>query len=147
MKECLSYDDVLLVPQYSDIVSRDDVDISSRLGGMSLSLPLIASPMDSISEHRMGASMSNNGGTSVVHRYNTIEQQVHQVNIARNLSNNPDPVIGAAIGITGDYLDRAIALQGSTRQLCMSRCGTRSSHSNERSAAARLERSLIPIYI
>ena len=78
MKECLSYDDVVLVPQYSDIVSRDDVDISSRLGDMSLSLPLIASPMDSISEHRMGASMSNNGGTSVVHRYNTIEQQVHR---------------------------------------------------------------------
>ena len=111
MKESLSYDDVLLVPQYSDIVSRDDVDISSRLGGMSLSLPLIASPMDSISEHRMGASMSNNGGTSVVHRYNTIEQQVHQVNIARNLSNNPNPLIGAAIGITGDYMDRAIALK------------------------------------
>jgi IMP dehydrogenase len=111
MKECLSYDDVLLVPQYSDIVSRHDVNISSRLGEMTLSLPLIASPMDSISEHRMGASMSNYGGTSVIHRYNTIEQQVQQVQIARNLSNNPDPWIGAAIGITGDYLDRAIALK------------------------------------
>jgi IMP dehydrogenase len=111
MKECLSYDDVLLVPQYSDIVSRDDVDISSRLGEMTLTLPLIASPMDSISEHRMGASMSNYGGASVIHRYNTIEQQVQQIQIARNLSNNLNPLIGAAIGITGDYIERAMALK------------------------------------
>jgi IMP dehydrogenase len=111
MKECLSYDDVLLIPQYSDIRSRDDVDISSQLGDMKLELPLIASPMDTIAEHRMAASMSNYGGTTVVHRYNTIEEQVQQVNIARNLSNNPTPFIGAAIGITGDYLERAMALK------------------------------------
>jgi IMP dehydrogenase len=111
MKECLSYDDVLLIPQYSDIRSRDDVDISSRLGEMKLGLPLIASPMDTISEHRMAASMSNYGGTTVVHRYNIIEDQVQQINIARNLSNNPAPLIGGAIGITGDYLERAMALK------------------------------------
>ena len=111
MKECLSYDDVLLVPQYSDIRSRDDVDISSMMGKVKLKLPLIASPMDTISEHRMAVSMSNYGGAAIIHRYNTIEDQVQQVNIAHNLSNNPGPVIGAAVGITGDYLERAIALK------------------------------------
>jgi len=50
-KNCLSYDDVLLKPQFSDIESRDDINISSDLGkGIELTLPLIASPMDTISE-------------------------------------------------------------------------------------------------
>lgn len=111
IKECLSYDDVLLAPQYSNIRSRDDVDISSHLGNVKINLPLIASPMDTISEHMMAVKMSNCGAAAVVHRYNTIDEQVQQVKIARNLSNDPDPLIGAAIGITGDYLERAIALK------------------------------------
>ena len=51
MKECLSYDDVLLEPKYSEIVSRKQIDISSYLGnGVNLSLPIISSPMDTITE-------------------------------------------------------------------------------------------------
>ena len=50
-KEAVTYDDMLLVPQYSDIQSRREVDISSELGmGKFLKLPIIASPMDTISE-------------------------------------------------------------------------------------------------
>jgi len=47
MKEALTYDDVLLIPQYSDIKSRKEVDIGNNLDdNINLSLPIISSPMD-----------------------------------------------------------------------------------------------------
>ena len=50
MKKALSFDDVLLLPQYSDISSRRDIDISAELApGVRLNLPIIASPMDIVS--------------------------------------------------------------------------------------------------
>ena len=56
----VSYDDVLLKPQYSDITSRSQIDISVELSNnINLSLPVIASPMDIISESKMAAAMSN----------------------------------------------------------------------------------------
>ena len=76
----LAYDDVLLVPQYSDIRSRSEVSIASALDGpyayVPLRLPIIASPMDTISEEEMGVAMWQEGGLAVVHRYNTIDRQI-----------------------------------------------------------------------
>lgn len=60
--ESLSYNDVLLVPQYSDIKSRKEVDVSSQLGQLRFNLPIIASPMDTISEGPMASAMSTLGG-------------------------------------------------------------------------------------
>ena len=102
----LSYDDVLLVPQYSDIRSRSEIDISTDLGaGLELQLPIISSPMDTISEGQMANTIGSLGGSAVIHRYNTIEKQAEMV------SNVQQPcMVGAAVGIGGDYLDRASAL-------------------------------------
>ena len=58
-KEALSYDDVLLVPQYSDIKSRREVSLQSQLGHYILELPIIASPMDTIVEAEMAAAMAD----------------------------------------------------------------------------------------
>jgi IMP dehydrogenase len=105
METALTYDDVLLLPQYSDIRSRSEVDISIDLGnGLNLDLPIFSSPMDTISETMMAEAMSNAGGSAILHRYNTIEEQVQMVREAkeREVSN-----IGFAIGIDGGYLDRA----------------------------------------
>ena len=102
----LSYDDVLLVPQYSDIRSRSEIDISTDLGkGLKLHLPIMSSPMDTISENHMATAIGGVGGTAVIHRYNTIEAQAEMV------SKVAQPcVVGAAIGIGGDYLEMASAL-------------------------------------
>ena len=84
---CLSYDDVLLMPQYSDIRSRSEIDISTDLGkGLRLQLPLISSPMDTISETQMAISLSQHGAISVIHRYNTIAQQARLVSMAKDLA-------------------------------------------------------------
>ena len=53
MKVALAYDDVLLVPQYSDIYSRLEVNLTNNLGELEFALPIIASPMDTVSEFDM----------------------------------------------------------------------------------------------
>jgi len=108
----LTYDDVLLVPQYSNIRTRAEVSIGSSLGGYKLRLPIIASPMDTVSGTKMALAMSDCGGLAIIHRYNTIEKQVEMV---------PAGVtVGAAIGTSGDYIDRATALyDAGARILCV----------------------------
>jgi IMP dehydrogenase len=120
VKEALAYDDVLLVPQYSDIASRRDVYIGSRLEGSgpltSFKLPIIASPMDTISEEEMGIVMWQEGGLSVIHRYNSIKEQCAIIDQVLFAGANA----AAAIGTSGDYLDRAMALyDAGVRILCV----------------------------
>ena len=101
----LSYDDVLLVPKYSDIKSRSEIMLTSNLGNdLQVELPIFSSPMDTVSENEMCVAMDCLGGSGIVHRYNTIEEQGRIISkAAKKINNN----IGAAIGITGDYLERA----------------------------------------
>jgi IMP dehydrogenase len=104
MKEALTYDDVLILPQYSDIRSRSEVDIHSNLGnGLKLDLPIFASPMDTISEDLMAFAMSEQGGSAIIHRYNTPEEQAQLVRIAKT---NGAENIGFAVGVGDDMLYR-----------------------------------------
>lgn len=121
MLRALSYDDVLLVPQYSDIESRKDVDISSTLDAernLHFSLPIISSPMDTITEEKMAIALARMGGLGIVHRYNTVEKQSKMAEI---IFENISPTkVGFAIGITGDYLERATELYSlGARILCL----------------------------
>ena len=105
-KEALTYNDVLLVPQYSDIRSRVEVSLTSKLGLLQLDLPIIASPMDTITETQMATNMSTLGGLGIIHRYNRVAQQANMVAAAEGVGSR----VGAAIGISGDYLERAHAV-------------------------------------
>jgi IMP dehydrogenase len=104
MKSAISFDDVLLKPQYSEIESRKDIDLSVKLGDLCLSLPVISSPMDTITEADMSFAIDSVGGIGIIHRYNTIEEQSKQIHSAHAKGAKN---IGAAVGVTGDYLDRA----------------------------------------
>ena len=121
IKEALTYNDVLLEPQYSDIKSRSDVSVASTLRGngptTKLGLPIIASPMDTISEEEMGVAMWQEGGLAVVHRYNTITEQA---SILDSIIVVAGCNAAAAIGTSGDYLERASALyETGVRILCV----------------------------
>jgi IMP dehydrogenase len=106
-KQAVTYDDMLLVPRYSDITSRSEISISSRLGfSLVLDLPIIASPMDTISGPEMAVAMGDLGGLAIIHRYNSISDQSALVAQARTTTKN----VGAAIGINEDALERAAAL-------------------------------------
>ena len=108
MQQTYSFDDVLLVPQKSNIKSRSEVDISSKLSKYEFRLPVIASPMDTISGTRMALEMSNQSGLAVLHRYNTIAEQVEMASYMKDVKR--DVKIAAAIGMTGDYFNRAVNL-------------------------------------
>ena len=104
MQQALTYDDVLLIPQFSDIRSRSEIDISTDMGnGLTLGLPIFASPMDTISNDYMAQAMCAAGGSAIIHRYNTPEDQVALVRSARTQGAKN---IGFAVGVTGDFIER-----------------------------------------
>ena len=111
----LCFDDVLLVPQHSTIKSRRHTDLSVLLGTISLDVPIISSPMDTITEYAMASKMAALGGVGVLHRYNTLDEQVRQVRACTDPS-----LTGAAIGVTGNFESRACALyDAGVRLLCV----------------------------
>ena len=100
----LTYDDVLLVPQYSSIESRTQIDLSVPFEpNYSLSIPIVSSPMDTITGANMAAMMFRMGGLGIIHRYNSIEKQSELV---RRSMKAGGFLLGAAVGVTGDYLER-----------------------------------------
>jgi IMP dehydrogenase len=121
-KRALCFDDVLLVPQKSEIMSRKDISLSTRLDKDKVfRLPVISSPMDTVTESEMAISMNWSGGLGIIHRYNTIEEQASLVRQCfGDKRSDGDEIIGAAIGVTGDYIDRAAALiKSGARVICI----------------------------
>ena len=120
MRTALTYDDVLLVPQYSEIRSRTEVDLTSDLDNKrTLRLPIISSPMDTVTESEMAYHMCVNGGLGIVHRYNLVEEQALQVAELKNTVRE-NSVIAAAVGVTGDFEERACALyDAGARVICL----------------------------
>ena len=103
----LTYDDVLLVPQYSDIRSRQEIDVSTTLGGrhsrpIRFRLPVISSPMDTVTGPAMATAMNKAGGLGIIHRYCTTDEQAKMV---RKITTG---MKAAAIGVTGDYHDLSL---------------------------------------
>jgi IMP dehydrogenase len=68
LRECLTFDDVLLVPAYSEVLPRD-VEIKTRLcRGLELNTPFVSAAMDSVTEHRTAITMAREGGLGIVHK-------------------------------------------------------------------------------
>ena len=79
MKEALTFDDVLLVPQLSSVLPKD-VNISSRLTkNIQLNIPLISAAMDTVTESQMAIAMAREGGIGVIHKNLSIENHVKEV--------------------------------------------------------------------
>lgn len=79
LKESLTFDDILLVPSYSEIVPSD-VELKTRLTKkISLNMPLISSGMDTVTEADMAIAMAREGGIGVIHKNMSIEDQAKQV--------------------------------------------------------------------
>jgi IMP dehydrogenase len=78
-QERLSFDDVLLLPKRTEVMPHE-VDTSTELlKGIRLNVPIVSSPMDTVTEARMAIAMAREGGVGVVHRNMTIEQQADMV--------------------------------------------------------------------
>lgn len=106
VRDGLSYDDVLLVPKRSPVDSRSDVDLGTDLAGYALDLPVLAAPMDTVTERETARTLAAGGGLGVIHRFSEPDRQAAEVEAVRAAG---DPV-GAAVGIREGFLDRASLL-------------------------------------
>ena len=80
MKKCYTYDDINIIPKYSDIEHRDKINISTRFTKKTLlDVPIVSSPMDTITEYDMANEMLEWGGVGVIHRFMSIEKQSRQM--------------------------------------------------------------------
>src|SRR5690554_14463 len=78
-EEALTFDDVLLVPGYSDVTPKD-VSLKSRLTrAIQLNIPLISAAMDTVTESRLAIAIAQEGGIGIIHKSMTIEQQAQEV--------------------------------------------------------------------
>ena len=80
MKTYLTYDDVNIVPKYSELNSREDVELNTRFTkNTELTIPIVASPMDTVTELDMAKEMMDWGGVGVIHRFQSIEKQARMM--------------------------------------------------------------------
>ncbi|HPU59248.1 MAG TPA: IMP dehydrogenase, partial [Candidatus Avimonas sp.] len=100
-KEGLTFDDVLLIPEKSDILPAD-IDVSTRLtNDIKLNIPLITAAMDTVTEARMAIAIAREGGIGVIHKNMSIEQQADQVDRVKRSENG---VIVNPFYLTPDHL-------------------------------------------
>ena len=111
----LTYDDIQLVPTFSDIKSRQSIDLTTKLSkNYTISIPIVGSPMDTVCESDMAFKLYQLGGVGCIHRFNTIQEQCDEITKLITLINsyhdNIDPktiTIMAAIGVQDDDKKRA----------------------------------------
>jgi IMP dehydrogenase len=112
IRECLTFDDVSLVPAYSAILPKD-VDVSTPLTrAIRLNIPLISAAMDTVTESRTAISMAQEGGMGIIHRNMSLSSQVLEVDkvkksesgmILNPITMHPDQKIFEALAIMKKY--------------------------------------------
>ncbi len=79
-KEGLTFDDVLLVPKYSDITSRSQTNLSTKLSrNISINIPFVSANMDTVTESSMAMAMARAGGIGIIHRFLSVQEQANEV--------------------------------------------------------------------
>jgi len=104
--EGLTFDDVLLVPAYSEILPRE-VDISTQLTkGLRINAPIVSAAMDTVTENKLAIGIARQGGIGIIHKNMTIEEQAEQVRSVKRSESGMivDPVTLPATATTGDAL-------------------------------------------
>ena len=83
IREALTFDDVLLVPRYSEVLPRE-VDVTCRLTkNIKLNTPFLSAAMDTVTEYEMGIALAREGGMGVIHKNLPIESQAEQVDLVK----------------------------------------------------------------
>jgi IMP dehydrogenase len=109
LQEALTFDDVLLVPAFSDILPRD-ADLKTRLTrDITLNIPLVSAAMDTVTEARLAIAMAQEGGIGIVHKNMTPEEQAQHVRSVKKFESGvikdpitvtPDATVGEVLKLT-----------------------------------------------
>lgn len=102
IREALTYDDVLLVPQYSQ-TSPTDTILHTKIGWLELEVPFMSAPMDTVTEAKMAIAMAQAGGIGIIHKNMSAKQQAAEVKkvAAKKL------LVGAAVSVSDEQFERA----------------------------------------
>ncbi len=104
----LTFDDVLMIPSKSEIRSRRDPSLKGQLTKkIWIETPIISANMDTVTESEMALAMNQLGGLGILHRFASIEQQVH---MCKTVKASGAQNVSASIGVNDDYKERADAL-------------------------------------
>jgi IMP dehydrogenase len=110
--EALTYDDVLLVPAYSEVLPKDTSTKTKLSKNIELNIPLISAAMDTVTEFEMAIAIAQEGGIGMIHKNMSIEQQAEQVRRVKRsesgmiidpITLNVDAVVGDALKIMNEY--------------------------------------------
>ena len=131
----ICFDDILLVPQNSNISSRHEVDLSMSIGDIELSLPVIAAPMDTVCDVEMCIAMAKSGGMGILHRYMSEDDQINKVKTLKEHSYG----FGVAISSQKGFMNHAERLVNNGVQVLL--IDTANGHGNYAINAVRTLRS------
>jgi len=108
----LTYDDILLIPGYTDF-SRSDINLKSKVSkNIEIEIPFVSAPMDTVTESELAITLAQNGGIGIIHRNLSVENQASEVEKVKTHSagSGQKLLVGAAIGVSDGYKLRLEAL-------------------------------------
>ena len=147
----ITFDDVLLSPRYSDVVPAQ-VDVRTHLTKrIALNIPLISSPMDTVTESEMAIALAQEGGLGVIHKNMSIEAQTEEVDKVKRTANGiifdpvslrPDATVGRARELMDQHHVSGIPIVGADNRLqgILTRRDLRFLEANDRSVSEVMTR-------
>jgi IMP dehydrogenase len=119
VRRALSFNDVLLVPRHTPVFSRSDVDLSTKIAGVRLGIPIVAANMSSVCGSEMAIALGQMGGLGIIHRMCSVEEEremLRQVSTARTAS---ELHVGFSFGVGPDWRNRMEACRPLAEVACL----------------------------